>query len=171
MRRPWVDDNLLNQMLKLRFPVTGSMLSVRSIAQILKLSYRAVQYNLKSNKLRYRQHLEQNPNHPFKRPRRRLVIAQSIINRLLSSELLQEWSHLSLRRRAQLIRSEFSVSISASSLRVLYQQNGISYRKTQIVFDRALNARLTQTRIDFARRLASLLQSEEPVIYIDESQF
>ena len=57
----------------------------------------------------------------------------NIVNALKSKRLLREWAHHSLLRRSQLIKDEFNIKVSISTLRKFYIEHRISFtgmRKT-----------------------------------------
>lgn len=91
--------------------------------------------------------------------------------RLLSPALLQKWAPHTIGERVQAIRQAFGHQISKTGLQRFYHAHGVKYRDVKRRFKHCLakQPHLSAERQKMAVLLGSLLCSDSPIIYMDET--
>ena len=90
---------------------------------------------------------------------------------LLSTELLQQWAPFTINERVAAIAQLWDHSMSRSSLQRFYHANGVKYRQAKMRYKHCITNRLhlESERKQMAILLGSLLCSQNPIIYMDET--
>jgi len=100
----------------------------------------------------------------------RTKIPPHIVEYLTSKETLQAWAGMSLRWRVKQLWLEKQFSYCCKSLILLYKKHGISYRATGYMHYNGFKV-TEEERLNYAKKLKKLIDSNKPVIYADESSF
>ena len=98
------------------------------------------------------------------------MLSPGLQERLISTQLLQEWAPLSLKQRCHALQLT-GVSISYQSLSKFYREHGIKLRAADQCYKSGLASKYVQQRRDFALVLGRLVARGAPLIYVDESTF
>jgi transposase len=93
---------------------------------------------------------------------------------LVSLDTLQQMSHLSLRKRAAVVRERFGLAtFDHSTVRDYYRRHGVRYKRPDYKFwkSSADLAGLREQQLEFVQRLGQLLidRTYDEVVYIDET--
>ena len=96
-------------------------------------------------------------------------IPEDVAAKLLSPELLTEWSPYSILRRLALIKTKYGIEVTKEALTDLYRSNGVTLRKPHTVPYRSFHHRpgLRDERRLFCIKLITLIKSNASLCYID----
>ena len=101
---------------------------------------------------------------------RKRKITPELAAYLTSKETLQKWAGMPLKWRVGQLLLEQNLSVSTFALLALYKAHGISYRATGYMHYNGLRITAREKR-DYAIKLQAIVNSESPLIYVDESSF
>jgi len=107
-------------------------------------------------------------NHYKGSPRR--ACSPAIEEYLTSKETLQRWAGMPLKWRVGQLQLEKQVACSRDVLRAVYLRHGISYRATNYMHYNGWKV-TEQERREYAQRLQPIIESDKPLIYVDEASF
>ena len=100
-----------------------------------------------------------------------IPLPDHIIEYLTSIEQLEEMKFLSINDRCKLVMKNFGFFMSRKRLIGLYRRKNINYRRSKYCYKNTSDDvpwRL-ELRIECAMRIATLLQENTPIIFIDET--
>ena len=91
--------------------------------------------------------------------------------KICSHEYLNEWRCLPLKRRVFLIKEQFDVTLSITSLSKIYKKNGVRFTKAHKAtrLSKKKEAQVNKERIEFAHKLLDLPFFQ--LVYADETTF
>lgn len=93
-----------------------------------------------------------------------------ICNYLKSKKLLRAWAHHSLQRRCQLIKDEFGIQLSRTTLSNFYKRERISYTCLKKTMTHKFSAQhLHVDRISFIDQITDFFIEGREIMYFDES--
>ena len=109
-----------------------------------------------------------------KREGRKRTLTPEQIQWLISIDTLQSMSHLSLRRRALLIKEQLGLEkFDSETLRTYYLKHGVKYKRPDYRFWKSIaeNKELREKQLEFVHKLGTLLieRPYDEILYVDET--
>ena len=93
-----------------------------------------------------------------------------------SKDTLESMSHLSLRRRAHLVREKFGLAkLTHQTLHKYYTRYGVKYKRPDYKFwkSNAENLHLKNKQLEFVKLLGTFIHQRayDEIVYVDETTF